>query len=221
VTLYCATGNPGKLREWRLALTGYELEVVSLPACEETGLTFEENARQKAVYYSGHAPGLLFAEDSGLEVDALGGAPGVFSARFAGEGTSDEDNNRLLIEKLRGVSDRSARYVCVIAIAKAGVVVRTFRGEVAGKIIDIPRGSVRDKTDGGLELTQWTTVSDMHNLRWYFKTYDDETIRVVDLKKAVAAANGQIRTIKMESEQPIVDASTTFMSGKQASDAEQ
>ena len=77
------------------------------------------------------------------------------------------------------------------------------------------------KTDGGLELTQWTTVSDIHNLRWYFKTYDDETIRVVDLKKAVAAANGQIRTIKMESEQPIVDASTTFMSGKQASDAEQ
>ena len=84
---------------------------------------------------------------------------------------------------------------------------------------DIPRGSVRDKTDGGLELTQWTTVSDTHNLRWYFKTYDDETIRVVDLQKAVAAANGQIRTIKMESEQPIVDASTTFMSGKQASDA--
>jgi choloylglycine hydrolase len=86
---------------------------------------------------------------------------------------------------------------------------------------DIPRGSVRDKTDGGLELTQWTTVSDMHNLRWYLKTYDDETICVVDLKKAVAAANGQIRTIKMESEQPIVDASTTFMSGQQATDAEQ
>jgi choloylglycine hydrolase len=86
---------------------------------------------------------------------------------------------------------------------------------------DIPRGSVRDKTDGGLELTQWTTVSDTKNLRWYFKTFDDETIRVVDLKKAVAAANGQIRTIKMESEQPIVDASTNFMSGKQASDAQQ
>ena len=81
---------------------------------------------------------------------------------------------------------------------------------------DIPRGSVRDKTDGGLELTQWTTVSDTKNLRWYFKTYDDQTIRVVDVTKAVAAAKGQIRTIKMESEQPIVDASTIFMTGKQA-----
>jgi choloylglycine hydrolase len=64
-------------------------------------------------------------------------------------------------------------------------------------------------------------VSDSRNLRWYFKTYDDETFRVVDLKKAVDAAKGQIRTIKMESKQPIVDASTNFMSGKQASDAGQ
>ncbi len=86
---------------------------------------------------------------------------------------------------------------------------------------DIPRGSVRDKTNGDLELTQWTAVSDTNNLRWYFKTYDDQTIRVIDLKKAVAAANGAVRTIKMESEQPIVDISSTFMSGKQASGAEQ
>jgi XTP/dITP diphosphohydrolase len=141
VTLYCATGNPGKLREWRQALAGYKLEVVSLPPCEETGLTFEENARQKAVYYSRHAPGLLFAEDSGLEVDALDGAPGVQSARFAGEGSSDSDNNRLLIEKLRGVNDRSARYVCAIALAEAGTVLRTFRDEVEGTIIDQPRGT--------------------------------------------------------------------------------
>jgi XTP/dITP diphosphohydrolase len=141
VTLYCATGNAGKLREWRQALTGYELKVVSLPPCEETGRTFEENARQKAVYYSRHAPGLLFAEDSGLEVDALGGAPGVRSARFAGDGSSDSANNRLLIEKLRGVSDRSARYVCAIALGEAGTVLQTFRGEVAGTIIDQPRGT--------------------------------------------------------------------------------
>jgi len=86
---------------------------------------------------------------------------------------------------------------------------------------DIPRGAVRDNTDGGLELTQWTTVSDLQNLRWYFKTYDDETIRVVDLKKAVDAAKGEIRTIKMESKQPIIDASTIFMSGKAADGAAQ
>jgi XTP/dITP diphosphohydrolase len=65
----------------------------------------------------------------------------VRSARFAGDGASDDDNNRLLIERLRGVSDRSARYCCVIAVADRGRVMRTFRGEVAGKIIDEPRGT--------------------------------------------------------------------------------
>ena len=83
-----------------------------ISSCQETGESFEENAIQKATYSSRHAAGLLFAEDSGLEVDALAGAPGVRSARFAGEGASDEDDNRLLMEKLRGVGDRSARYVC-------------------------------------------------------------------------------------------------------------
>ena len=139
--LYCATSNPGKLREFHLA-AGEEWEFIPLtgiPPCEETGETFEENAIQKAEYYSRHASGLLFAEDSGLEVIALGGAPGVRSARFAGAG--DEENNRLLIEKLRGMDDRSARYVCGIALAQAGRTLRTFRGEVAGRIIDEPRGT--------------------------------------------------------------------------------
>ncbi len=141
--LYCATGNPGKLREFRLAAgQGWELApLAGIPPCEETGDTFEENAVLKAVYYSRHALGFLFAEDSGLEVDALGGAPGVRSARFAGEGASDSDNNRALVEKLRDVSDRSARYVSVIALAEAGKVLRTFRGEVAGKIVDEPQGT--------------------------------------------------------------------------------
>jgi len=119
-----------------------------------------------------------------------------------------------------------SRFVPAVAFTQAELPSATADAAVLSAFhvlnqFDIPRGSVRDKTDGGLELTQWTTVSDTKNLRWYFKTFDDETIRVVDLKKAVAAANGQIRTIKMESEQPIVDASTNFMSGKQASDAEQ
>jgi XTP/dITP diphosphohydrolase len=143
VTLYCATTNPGKLREFRLA-AGAGLEIVPLtgiPPCEETGESFEENAIQKATYYSRHAAGLMFAEDSGLEVNALGGAPGVRSARFAGEGASDADNNRLLTEKLRGVGDRSARYCCAIALAQEGRALQTFRGEVAGEIIDDPRGT--------------------------------------------------------------------------------
>ncbi len=144
-TLYCATTNPGKLREFRLAAETYapgSVEVVSLPGLagippiEETGDTFEVNAVQKALYYSAHAPGLLFADDSGLEVDALGGAPGVLSARFAGPEATDPANNALLLERLAGVADRdrTARFVCLIALAERGSLIRTFRGAVEGRI---------------------------------------------------------------------------------------
>jgi XTP/dITP diphosphohydrolase len=143
VKLYCATSNPGKLREFQLAAgAGWEfIPLTGVAPCEETGETFEENAIQKAVYYSRHAPGLLFAEDSGLEADALGGAPGVRSARFAGDNATDAENNRLLIEKLRGAANRRARYVCVIALARGGRPLRTFRGEVEGRIVDDARGT--------------------------------------------------------------------------------
>jgi XTP/dITP diphosphohydrolase len=111
-----------------------------IETAEETGSTFEENAVQKALYYGRHAPGLLFADDSGLEVTALGNAPGVESARFAGPGATDESNNRLLIERLRGVTVRDGRFVCVIALTEKGRLLRTFRGEVDGVILDAPRG---------------------------------------------------------------------------------
>jgi choloylglycine hydrolase len=82
---------------------------------------------------------------------------------------------------------------------------------------DIPKGSVRDKPGGDAEVTQWTTVSDTKALRWYFRTFDDQTIRVVDLKTAVDAANGKIRIIKMGlPAQPIADSSLDFMSSAQA-----
>ncbi len=136
--LYCATTNPGKLREFRAEpLPGLS----GIPPVEETGATFEENAILKAEYYSRFADDYLFVDDSGLSVDALGGAPGVYSARFAGPNASDDDNNRLLIQKLRNVKNRTARYVCVIALAKAGKLEATFSGEVEGQIIDEPRGS--------------------------------------------------------------------------------
>jgi XTP/dITP diphosphohydrolase len=146
LTVYCATGNPGKLREFRLAAeqSGIRIETLpglaALPPCEETGATFEANAILKAEYYGGHTPGLLFADDSGLEVDALAGAPGVYSARFAGPGATDEANNRLLLDRLRAVPNRSARFVCVIALADRGRALRTFRGTVEGRILEEPRG---------------------------------------------------------------------------------
>jgi len=147
VTVYCATGNPGKLREFRLAAERFGVEIVELPdfkqipACEETGRTFEENAILKARYYGQHAPGRLFADDSGLEVDALDGRPGVVSARYAGPGATDAMNNALLLGNLRGREDRRARFVCVIALVNRGELIRTFRGVVEGEILEEPRGA--------------------------------------------------------------------------------
>ena len=147
MTVYCATGNPGKLREFRLAAERFGVDILELPdfkeitACEETGRTFEENAVLKARYYGQHAPGRLFADDSGLEVDALDGGPGVVSARYAGPGASDAMNNALLLGNLRGREDRPARFVCVIALVNRGELIRTFRGVVEGEMLEAPRGT--------------------------------------------------------------------------------
>jgi len=143
MTVYCATGNPGKLREFQLAAPDFDVRPlpVSVPAPEETGATFAANAVEKAIAYGQHVSGYLFADDSGLEVDALGGEPGVRSARYAGEHATDEANNALLLARLRGVENRSARFVCIIALVKDGRLVKTFRGTAEGRIIDAPRGS--------------------------------------------------------------------------------
>jgi XTP/dITP diphosphohydrolase len=146
VTIFCATGNPGKLREFQLAGELLDIDVEPLAGLkeitppEENGATFEENARIKAAYYSRFAPGPLFADDSGLEVDALGGAPGVYSARYAGPHATDPANNELLLQRLADNPNRRARFVCVIALAEGGEVRETFRGEVEGEILHAARG---------------------------------------------------------------------------------
>ena len=145
--LFCATGNAGKLREFRMAADSTQVEIEllpgfrQLPLAVEDGVTFEENAVRKALHYGPHAAGLLFADDSGLEVEALGGAPGVYSARYSGPHATDEANNRLLLEKLRGVANRKARFVCKIALVEGARVVGVFPGAVEGVILDEPRGS--------------------------------------------------------------------------------
>ena len=149
-SIYCATGNPGKLREFQLAAKLLDIDIQpvadlkSIAAPEETGATFEENARLKAEYYSRFAPGPLFADDSGLEVDALGGAPGVYSARYSCKNprqhASDSANNALLLERMAKATDRTARFVCVIALADSGKSVCTFRGEVEGRILHEAHG---------------------------------------------------------------------------------
>jgi XTP/dITP diphosphohydrolase len=146
LTVYCATTNPGKLREFQLALRD-SIQVQPMPGlasiapCEETGVTFEQNAVQKALYYSNFCDGYLFVDDSGLEVDALQGAPGVYSARFSGPNATDAANNQLLLDRMRGVAHRAARFVCVVALAESGRLLRTFRGEVEGQLLEAPRGA--------------------------------------------------------------------------------
>jgi len=147
VKLLLATRNAGKLREFHQLLAEFPVELVTLDAVpgavevEETGDTFESNARLKATGYARQAGCWTIAEDSGLVVDALGGAPGVHSARYSGVHGDDDANNRKLIQELQGVSGRSARYVAAIVLARAdGTVVAVAQGVCEGSIVDEPRG---------------------------------------------------------------------------------
>ena len=152
-----ATSNPGKLRDFAGAASPFSIETApvpnfaSLPAVIEDGATFEANARKKAEAYSYYVPReLVLADDSGLEVDTLRGAPGVHSARYAAEiphladsNSDDEANNARLIRDLKDVppEKRTAQFVCVIAAAQNGKTLAVFRGAAKGMIIDTPRGT--------------------------------------------------------------------------------
>src|SRR2546423_6649649 len=146
--LVLASGNSGKLREFRRLLTPLGIEVVAQAelGIAETGEphhTFVENALAKARHASSlaHLPAL--ADDSGICVDALNGAPGVQSARFAGEPPSDARNNAKLVEKLAGIADRRAHYYCALALMRHGDDPEPVlaEGRWEGTIIDLPRGS--------------------------------------------------------------------------------
>jgi XTP/dITP diphosphohydrolase len=146
--LLIATRNAHKTREFA-QLLGAQFDVYDLsehpriPAIPEKGNSFAENATTKALVASKNVSGLIVADDSGLEVHALGGAPGIFSARYAGENATAEQN----IEKLLGelstqsqVTSRRARFRCVLAIARRGELIGTVEGTVEGNIADQPRG---------------------------------------------------------------------------------
>jgi XTP/dITP diphosphohydrolase len=160
MTLYIATSNPGKLRDFA-ATASHEVAVAPLPGVKaipapaEDEPTFEGNARLKAIYYSHPAPGeIVVADDSGLEVDALHGRPGVRSARFADDHnfhppetssllSTDQRNNLYLLSLLTGfpLTERSARYHCVLAAARDGQILAIGHGAVEGEILTTPRGT--------------------------------------------------------------------------------
>ncbi len=149
--LFVATGNPGKVREYHALLATLNVQLLGLKdagiteEADETGDTYTENACLKAAHYAALSGLPTLADDSGLDVDALGGAPGVHSARYGGPGLDDLGRVQLLLRNLQGVPDaaRTARFVCVIAVAGPGIPCQTVRATVEGVIAHAPRG------DGG------------------------------------------------------------------------
>ena len=150
--LYLASCNPGKLQEYR-ALTetarlsqpielGLLPEFASFPAFEEDAATFAENATGKALHYSRFCPDLVLADDSGLVVTSLGGAPGVHSARYAGPDATDAQRIAKLLRAMQVIKgeDRAAHFVCAIALARKGRPLAIVTGRVDGQILEEPRG---------------------------------------------------------------------------------
>jgi len=147
-TIVIATRNSGKLREFQTLLLPLKCEILSLrdvaigEEFEESGCTFAENARIKAISYSGLTRFPVLADDSGLEVMALGGRPGIHSARYAGVGASDLDRIQKLLQELdSSEGGREARFVCTLALAQEGSLLLEAEGECRGTILSEPRGT--------------------------------------------------------------------------------
>ena len=149
--LFVASSNQGKLREYRAlasaAKAPIELDLIpdfdAVPPYEETASTFAENAAGKALYYSRFSQGMVLADDSGLVVPALGGAPGVHSARYAGLDASDADRIRKLLQEMHGKNgeERHARFVCILVLAEGGEARGLFSASAEGVLLEAPRGN--------------------------------------------------------------------------------
>ena len=189
--LVIATSNPHKVDEisavlGQLGVRCAPLGRTDIPEPVEDGATFEENARIKAVAYARALGARVLADDSGLEVDALGGAPGVHSARYAGLGVTraerDAANNARLLEELQGVPDsaRAARFVCVLCIADAsGVIHAETRGHFEGRIGHRPRGSNGFGYDPLLVLADGRTSAELTETEKNARSHRGEALRAL------------------------------------------
>ncbi len=176
--LVLATRNKGKIREFKEAFYHLNIECLSIsevcdvPEPEETGITFEDNAILKATYYMKACQMPCLADDSGLAVDALGGAPGVYSARYAGQHGDDHSNNEKLIRELQHVpfEERIAHYICVLALAYPDGTVLTAEGTCSGLIQDTPMG------DGGFGYDSHFYVPNFQQTMAQLDIHTKETI---------------------------------------------
>jgi XTP/dITP diphosphohydrolase len=195
--LLVASSNPGKVREIRTLLPT-ELDVVGLdelglPSPDETGATFRENADLKALSAARASGMLALADDSGLEVEALAGAPGVRSARFAGEPSDDARNRKALLTALTGFPEarRTARFVCAVTIATPDGIVGTSEGVVSGTILDHERGSRGFGYDPLFRLPDGRTIAELLDEEKNAMSHRSAAIRKIlpQLKRALAAGD--------------------------------
>jgi XTP/dITP diphosphohydrolase len=186
--LLVATTNGNKVREIRELLAGAPVELTTLAAWpdlaapEETGATFEENARAKARYYAAATGELTVAEDSGLEIDALDGAPGVESARYGGAHSSYPEKFAMIYDALRrhGATDSPARFICAVAVVRGGETLFETRGMVEGRIAPEPRGS------GGFG----------YDPIFFYPPYGQTLAEAGDRKAAVSHRGAAFRTLR-------------------------
>jgi XTP/dITP diphosphohydrolase len=186
--LLVATSNAGKVREIRQLLAGIPFDLITLAAWpdvaapEETGLTFEDNARAKALYYAAATGELTVAEDSGLSIDALGGAPGVESARFGGVALPYPEKFGLIAAALREAGDPEsvARFVCALALVRGDRVLFEARGTVEGRISPEPKGQ------GGFG----------YDPIFYYPPYRQTLAEAGDAKAAVSHRGKAFRALK-------------------------
>ena len=173
--VFIATGNKKKIDEIKPLLKDFEVlsiaDGINIPEVEENSDTVEGNSQKKALEIAKFLNMVAIADDSGLMVDALEGEPGVYSARYAGENANDSDNNKKLIQNLKGIGNRKAKFVSVISVAKPNGEVYSFRGEVEGIILDEARGNAGfgydpyfyyvayGKTFAELELSEKNAIS--------------------------------------------------------------
>ncbi|MGB6130130.1 MAG: XTP/dITP diphosphatase [Psychrilyobacter sp.] len=184
--LFLATGNKKKIKEISEILKGYEILSINdgytIPDVVEDRDTFEGNSQKKALEIAKTVGMAVIADDSGLCVEALGGAPGIYSARYSGENATDETNNIKLIQELKGKKDKSAKFVCVITLAKPNGEYHSFRGEVEGVIVEEPEG-----TDG--------FGYDPH---FYIQKYGKTFAEIPEIKKEISHRANALKKLQAE-----------------------
>jgi len=197
-TILIGTTNQGKVNDFKQLLEKEGMQVLSLRdlddaiEVEETGTTFAENAILKAETLSRYYNQIVIADDSGLEIEALNGRPGVYSARYAGEHKSDEDNIKKVLAEMEGIpfQDRKAAFVCVLALAIPGKETKIFEGKCHGYIAEIPKGNngfgydpifyvpEKEKTMAELSLEEKNELSHRKKALDKLKKYWDEHLQL-------------------------------------------